>query len=270
MRSGYGFVHYALTKEGIQSAVTAVEEMNHRTVDNISFECKVTHSLQAHMFSMRRSDYGPGINHPPIPPPTSSYTSYPSTHRSAPAAAYLPGQSGFREAPPSYAPRVPPSVPFAPQRGFTHQHGFPSHLQHSPSYVNPVMSTYNADNTRYRRAPEREDYLTSADLQRQYEGLEPSYRSSYPAPPATATLNMREDSYVPTYTTSNLNPTVYPQQSPTPPIAANEASSFSSFTKELNESLSLLDSEKEGDARRDEQATTTSAVVTEEGKDPNY
>lgn len=42
-----------MTHEGIQSAVSAVEQVNNRSIDDISYQCKVTHSLQAQILSMK-------------------------------------------------------------------------------------------------------------------------------------------------------------------------------------------------------------------------
>ncbi len=56
VQSGYAFLHYALTREGLSSAVTAVKEVNHLTVDNITYRCKVTHSLQTQLMYMKQRE----------------------------------------------------------------------------------------------------------------------------------------------------------------------------------------------------------------------
>lgn len=43
-----------LTEEGIRSAVMAVERTNCYTYDHITFQSKVTHSLQVHIFALKR------------------------------------------------------------------------------------------------------------------------------------------------------------------------------------------------------------------------
>ncbi len=45
-----------MTPEGLRSAITAVEEGNLLVVDNITYRCKVTHSLQAQLMSVQQKD----------------------------------------------------------------------------------------------------------------------------------------------------------------------------------------------------------------------
>ncbi len=56
MQSGYAFLHFALTSEGLKSAITAVEEVNNLVVDNIAYQCKVTHTLQMQLLSLNGSE----------------------------------------------------------------------------------------------------------------------------------------------------------------------------------------------------------------------
>mmetsp|Transcript_17181 Transcript_17181/g.18641 ORF Transcript_17181/g.18641 Transcript_17181/m.18641 type:complete len:403 (-) Transcript_17181:513-1721(-) len=58
VQSGYAFLHFSLTPEGLKSAVAAVEEVNDCMIDNIAYQCKagstlstqlaVMHSLERH------------------------------------------------------------------------------------------------------------------------------------------------------------------------------------------------------------------------------
>ena len=57
VQSGYGFVHFELSEGGIQSALAAVEEINRvKVINEISFECALTHSLKTHLLSRRSSE----------------------------------------------------------------------------------------------------------------------------------------------------------------------------------------------------------------------
>ncbi len=68
VQSGYAFLHFSLTPEGLKSATTAVEEGNNLFFNNVTYQCKVTHSLQAHLLSLKQS-YAPDIlPSPPVGP----------------------------------------------------------------------------------------------------------------------------------------------------------------------------------------------------------
>lgn len=56
MQSGYAFLHFVSTPEGLRSAITAVEEGHLLVVDNITYQCKVTHSLQTQLMSMKKKE----------------------------------------------------------------------------------------------------------------------------------------------------------------------------------------------------------------------
>mmetsp|Transcript_7787 Transcript_7787/g.8518 ORF Transcript_7787/g.8518 Transcript_7787/m.8518 type:complete len:434 (-) Transcript_7787:293-1594(-) len=79
VQSGYAFIHYQLTEEGVQSAVMAVEQTNNASIDGIAYQCKITHSLQAHIFAKKYRSSG-------SPPRTS-----PSPVFSEPPSFYPPG-----------------------------------------------------------------------------------------------------------------------------------------------------------------------------------
>lgn len=46
-QSGYGFVHFPNTPVGIESAVRAVQAFQRQTVDRVSYDCNLSHRLQA-------------------------------------------------------------------------------------------------------------------------------------------------------------------------------------------------------------------------------
>ncbi len=56
MQSGYAFLHFALTTEGLRSAITAVDDGNILVVEGITYQCKVTHSMQTQLSSMKTED----------------------------------------------------------------------------------------------------------------------------------------------------------------------------------------------------------------------
>ncbi len=66
MQSGYAFLHFSLTAEGLKSALTAVEEGHNLTFNNITYECKLTHTLQTHLLYMQHSQMSPGFVDPPF------------------------------------------------------------------------------------------------------------------------------------------------------------------------------------------------------------
>ena len=51
MQSGYAFLHFALTTEDLRSAITAVDDGNILVVEGITYQCKVTRSLQSQLMS---------------------------------------------------------------------------------------------------------------------------------------------------------------------------------------------------------------------------
>lgn len=46
IQNGYGFVHYALTPEGVQSAVTATKAIHQVTIDRVTYDCSLSHALE--------------------------------------------------------------------------------------------------------------------------------------------------------------------------------------------------------------------------------
>jgi hypothetical protein len=49
VQSGYGFVHYALTPEGIRSALMAVQNVHRKCIDQVTYDCSISRSLQEHL-----------------------------------------------------------------------------------------------------------------------------------------------------------------------------------------------------------------------------
>lgn len=92
MQSGYAFLHFASTTEGLKSAITAVEEGNLLFMDNITYQCKVTHSLQAKLNAARQKEeeklekryHPPSPTHAfPTPLDDSTFATYYSTAQGA-------------------------------------------------------------------------------------------------------------------------------------------------------------------------------------------
>lgn len=50
-QSGYGFVHFAITPSGVESAICAASELNDMTVDNINYKCSISHNLNRRLSS---------------------------------------------------------------------------------------------------------------------------------------------------------------------------------------------------------------------------
>lgn len=78
MQSGYAFLHFTLTREGLKSAVTAVEEVNDCMIDNIAYQCKAGSTLSTQLAVMhsleRHQQFTPPYRNPerfsPTFPPT--------------------------------------------------------------------------------------------------------------------------------------------------------------------------------------------------------
>ncbi len=94
MQSGYAFLHFALTPEGLKSAVSAVEEGIAFVIDNITYRCKVTHTLQTQLISVNhkqekklgKRNLPPSLSHGfPNPLENSSFDTYKSSARIIPA-----------------------------------------------------------------------------------------------------------------------------------------------------------------------------------------
>jgi len=63
IQNGYGFVHYPLTNEGIDSALKAVEALHQVTINNVSYDCSVSNQLRQVLFNtgrlLKRNDTSP-------------------------------------------------------------------------------------------------------------------------------------------------------------------------------------------------------------------
>ncbi len=191
--------------------------MNHQTFDNITYECKITHSLQAHIFSLKRSDPILAANFT-LPNPQASFsphlTSSVQNHIEHPP--HPPFNRFRRDVPPAYAP---PSLPTRENHSFsrsTYQSNEP------PREFNTYSNTFYKDSGSQLRHPPSERHY----LPKQYyeEGIESSYRSyrgSSIEPPLSSYM-------------------VYPPQNVSKPPSPNfneiSSSPLSTF-KDMNEAL---------------------------------
>lgn len=57
VQNGYGFVHYPLTPEGINSALMAVQNLHQVTINQITFDCSVSNQLNQILMSMERNNH---------------------------------------------------------------------------------------------------------------------------------------------------------------------------------------------------------------------
>jgi hypothetical protein len=46
IQNGYGFVHFALTPEGVRSAVNATNAIHQVTIDRVTYDCSLSHALE--------------------------------------------------------------------------------------------------------------------------------------------------------------------------------------------------------------------------------
>jgi hypothetical protein len=109
-QTGYGFIHYSLTHDGVSSVSQAVDTMNGITFDFVSYECTITHGLRNYLLNnfesfpqhtLNHSFFGRGgatsaasprqlhADYPPQPPQPTTLTStgtswIPSTSHSLP------------------------------------------------------------------------------------------------------------------------------------------------------------------------------------------
>jgi hypothetical protein len=58
VQNGYGFVHYPLTAEGINSALTAVKSLHQVTINQITFDCSVSNQLNQVLANMEKNSSG--------------------------------------------------------------------------------------------------------------------------------------------------------------------------------------------------------------------
>ena len=47
IQNGYGFVHYAMTSEGVHSAITATKAIHQVTIDRVTYDCSLSHALES-------------------------------------------------------------------------------------------------------------------------------------------------------------------------------------------------------------------------------
>lgn len=120
IQNGYGFVHYALTLEGVQGAIAAVNALHQVTIDRITYDCSISHAL---------ADYLVAHN---IPLPRGA------THPSL-GNRHGGGMSGSSNSPSAYASASPGLVP--PQAHPSALHSDPMMMEsRSPRALSAGMS----------------------------------------------------------------------------------------------------------------------------------
>ncbi|RYY84059.1 hypothetical protein EON63_09995, partial [archaeon] len=76
-QSGYGFLHFPLTSEGIYSAVQMTEQVADMMIDDVNYKCKLSHDLEQRLYG--HPTLGPSPT--PISNPTQPHTpTYAHTH----------------------------------------------------------------------------------------------------------------------------------------------------------------------------------------------
>jgi hypothetical protein len=114
IQNGYGFVHFALTNEGIKSAFHAVEALHQVTINQISYDCSVSNQLRQVLAQMDRD---PSMKQQILNQTANNrqlhgnYNSVSPPVRHDPFAGrvtngYIDNASGFRE-------QAPPRSPFS-------------------------------------------------------------------------------------------------------------------------------------------------------------
>ena len=56
-QNGYGFVHYCCTKQGIQGALQAVAHFHKKQVQEVKFDCKISHQFQQFLENERNMQF---------------------------------------------------------------------------------------------------------------------------------------------------------------------------------------------------------------------
>jgi hypothetical protein len=102
-----------LNNEGIQSAITAVEGVNNCVIDNIVYQVKVTHTLQAQILAMANQRVLPQRPHPKGEFETFSKRTVPLLHPVSRSGGNLPSKQLVHSFPNDLSP--PPSMIFLAQ-----------------------------------------------------------------------------------------------------------------------------------------------------------
>lgn len=77
IQSGYGFVHFPLTEEGINAASHAVEKIHNQTIQWVRYQCRFSHGLKKLLAALS------------LPPPIPNRSSYMSQN-TPPPSMYSP------------------------------------------------------------------------------------------------------------------------------------------------------------------------------------
>lgn len=188
--------------------------MNHQTFDNITYECKITHSLQAHIFSLKRSDPTLAANFT-LPNPQASFS--PHLTNSVQNHVDHPPNPIRRDLPPSYAP---PSLPTRDNHSFSRS---TYQLNEPPREFNTYSNTFYEDSgSQLRHPPSERHYLPKQYYEEGIESTYRSYRGSSVEPPLSSYMvNLPQ----------NLS------KPPSPNFNEMTSSPLSTFPKEMNEAL---------------------------------
>jgi hypothetical protein len=204
-QSGYGFVHYAISGQGIQAAIRAATTLDDITVESVNYKCSLSHNLNKYLTGeLAMPDDSPVSSHPHTPhtphTPTSlggfneldsdQYFGAPPQQSYAPpqqqgGGGYRPGLATSHSHPnlSSYGQQPPPQ-----------QYGAPAlpQYQYVPSGANRYAQVYRPNNPPPPPAHVRAHSYGNApsnfppvhpELQPQYgSGFDP--RGRYPEAPA--------------------------------------------------------------------------------------
>eukprot|EP01031_Cornospumella_fuschlensis_P026199 gene26199-31638_t len=55
---GYGFVHFACSQEGIESALASVQGLNDATLDGVCYKCSISHNLEKYLLELQGMNSG--------------------------------------------------------------------------------------------------------------------------------------------------------------------------------------------------------------------
>jgi hypothetical protein len=134
LQSGYGFIHFPLTTEGVNSALEAVTKMNRNSLDNVSYECTVSHGLRNFLISKNI----------PLPSNMSTHSPSPSvSSSSAPSPLVSPRQM---------TPSPAPSNFYQSQQQSPHHHQHKHHQQQQQTQQQPLppqLTNYGSNNSNY-------------------------------------------------------------------------------------------------------------------------
>lgn len=171
IQNGYGFIHFPLTSEGIQSALVATREVHQITVDRVIYDCTLSHLLESYLTPEQiafaySSPTPPAFRGRPYERKREMYAPQPPT----PPALYHP-----------HKPRVETSFPSdysllnssffsttTNDDGASNSSGLTSHMSSWESatwskFLNNNNGNNNRHNATHRRSPSNETNLFSLE-----------------------------------------------------------------------------------------------------------